>query len=155
VPQIYIGYKEGRNKLVKSYQQSATDNVWLVYAISIVAVVLYQNVVPGVSNKLMASDGIQLLQKNIQTGEIKDFRFFIPGISSIYLIIYAFPTICTGLIYKFKPMIYGAIICYGLFVISLFVPFKYDMLLLGLSGIVNWLIPGIILRNHYYKSQTC
>lgn len=155
IPQVYIVFQEKKKKLAKSYQQSATDNIWLVYAISLAALVLYQNIVPGVSDKLMTQDGIQLLQKNIQTGEIKDFHFFIPGISSVYLIIYAFPTIGTGLINKFKPMIYGALICYGLFVISLFVSFKYDMLLLGFAGIVNWLIPGIILRTRYLKGKAC
>lgn len=151
IPQMIIVFREKKKKLVKTYQQAATDNIWLVYGISIVALVLYQNIVPGVSDKLMMSDGMQLLQKNIQTGEIENFHFFIPGISSIYLIVYAFPTIATGLVCKFKPMIYGAIICYGLFVISLYASFKYDMLLMGLAGIFNWLIPGLILRQRYLK----
>jgi hypothetical protein len=151
IPQMFIVFREKKMKLFKTYQQSATDYIWLVYGISIVALVLYQNIVPGVSDKLMISDGTQLLQKNIQTGEIENFHFFIPGISSIYLIIYAFPTIATGLVCKFKPMVYGALICYGLFIISLFTPFKYDMLLMGLAGIFNWLIPGLILRQRYLK----
>jgi hypothetical protein len=155
LPQLYIVFREKKKKLVKTYQQSATDNIWLVYAISLTAVVLYQNIVPGVSDKLMAGDGIQLLQKNIGTGEVKNFNFFIPGISSVYLIIYAFPTIATGLINKFKPMIYGACICYGFFIISLFTSFKYDMLLMGLAGLFNWLIPGIILRQRYLKGKGC
>jgi hypothetical protein len=155
IPQVYIVSKEKRKKQVKTYQQSATDNVWMVYAISLAALVLYQNIVPGVSDKLMTGDGIQLLQKNIQTGEIKDFHFFIPGISSVYLIIFAFPTISTGLINKFKPMIYGALICYVFFIISLYAPSKYDMLLMGLAGVVNWLIPGFILRARYLKGKAC
>ena len=155
IPQIYITFREKKKKLVKTYQQSATDNIWVVYAISLAAVVLYQNIVPAVSDKLMLSDGMQLLQKNLQTGEVKDFHFFIPGMSSVYLIIYAFPTIATGLVNKFKPMIYGAMVCYGLFIISLYTPFKYDMLLMGLAGIVNWLIPGFILRKRYLKGIAC
>jgi hypothetical protein len=155
IPQVYIVYREKNKKLVKTYQQLATDNIWMIYAISLAALVLYQNIVPGVSDKLMTQDGVQLLQKNIQTGEIKDFHFFIPGISSVYLIIYAFPTIGTGLINKFKPMIYGALICYGFFIISLYASFKYDMLLMGLAGIVNWLIPGFILRARYLKGKAC
>jgi hypothetical protein len=155
LPQLYFVFQEKKKKLVKTYQQSATDNVWLVYAISLTALILYQNIVPGISDKLMTGDGIQLLQKNIQTGVIKDFHFFIPGISSVYLIIYAFPTIATGLINKFKPMIYGAFMCYGFFVISLVAPFKYDMLLMGLAGVFNWLIPGIILHKRYLKGKAC
>jgi hypothetical protein len=154
IPQLYIVYREKKRNFVKTYQQAATDNIWLVYGISIVALVLYQNIVPGVTDNILKGQGIQLLQKNITTGEIKDFHFYVPGISSIYLIIYAFPTIATGLVCKFKPMVYGAIICYGLFIISLFVPSKYDMLLMGLAGIFNWLIPGLILRQRYLKGLT-
>ena len=66
IPQMIIVFREKKKKLVKTYQQAATDNIWLVYGISIVALVLYQNIVPGVSDKLMMSDGMQLLQKNIQ-----------------------------------------------------------------------------------------
>jgi len=151
IPQLYIVFRERKKKLVKTYQQAATDNIWLVYGISIAALVLYQIIVPGVSDDLTAGEGVQLLQKNIQTGKIEDFHFYIPSGSSIYLIIYAFPTIATGLVCKFKPMIYGAIICYGLFIISLFSAFKYDLLLMGLAGIFNWLIPGLILRKRYLK----
>lgn len=155
LPQIYIVFREKKRKLVKTYQQAATDNVWIVYAISIAALALYQNIVPSVSDKLMLQDGIQLLQKNIQTGEVKDYHFITPSLSSVYLIIYAFPTIATGLINKFKPMIYGAVMCYGFFVISLYTSFKYDMLLTGLAGIANWLIPGLILRSRYLKGKLC
>jgi len=155
LPQVYLSIREKKRESVKTYQQAATDNVWIVYAISIAAVVLYQNIVPAVSDKLMLQDGIQLLQKNIQTGEVKDYRFITPSLSSVYLIIYAFPTLATGLINKFKPMIYGAVMCYGSFVISLYTSFKYDMLLMGLAGIANWLIPGLILRSRYLKGKPC
>ncbi len=155
VPQLYIIMQEKKRKLVKSYQAAATDNVWLVYAISLVAVILYHNIVPAVSDKLMQQDGVKLFQKDIQTGVLSDYHFFIPGMSSVYLIIYAFPTLATGLINKFKPMIWGAAVCYGLFVISLFTPFKYDMLLLGLAGIGNWFIPGLVLRKRYTNKIAC
>ncbi len=151
IPKIYIVFREKKRNLVKTYQQSATDNIWLVYGITIVALILYQNIVPGASDNILHREGIQLLQKNTTTGEIKDFHFYVPGISSIYLIIYAFPTIATGLVCKFKPMIFGALICYALFIISLYAPYKYDMLLMGLAGIFNWLIPGFILRQRYLK----
>ncbi len=152
IPQIYIVFRERKKQLVKTYQQAATDNIWLVYGITIAAFVLYQSIVPGVSDKMMTVDGSQLLLKNIQTGKVEDFHWYVPSGSSIYLIIYAFPTIATGLVCKFKPMIYGAIICYAFFILSLFAPFKYDLLLMGLAGIFNWLIPGIILRKRYLKA---
>ena len=155
IPQAFIVFQEKKSKLYKTHQQSATDNIWMVYAISLAALIIYQNIVPGVSDKFMANEGFQLLQKNTNSGEIKEFNFIIPGISSVYLIIYAFPTIATGLINKFKPMIWGALFCYAFFLISLFTPFKYDMLLMGLAGIANWLIPGFILRKKFINRQEC
>jgi len=152
IPQMYIVFRERKKKLVKTYQQEATDNIWLVYGITIMAFVLYQSIVPGVSDKLTEGEGYQLLQKNIATGAVENYHYIIPSGSSVYLIIYAFPTIATGLVCKFKPMIYGAIICYALFLVSLYTPFKYDLLLMGLAGIFNWLIPGFILRNRYLKA---
>jgi len=155
IPQVFIIIREKKKRSVKTYQQSATDNVWLVYAISIAAVLLYQNIVPVISDKLLANEGIQLVQKEIATGSMKDFHFFILGISSVYLIIYAFPTIVTGLINKFKPMIWGAVFCYTFFIISLFTSFKYDMLLMGLAGVCNWLIPGLLLRKKFINQGAC
>jgi hypothetical protein len=153
VPQVWIIVRESRLKIVKTHQQAATDIVWMIYAISILALVIYQSVVPGVTDRGLAQEGIQLLSKNPATGEITNFHYFIPSFTSIYLVLYAFPTIATGLIAKFKPMIAGAILCYGFFVLSLFTSFGYDMLLSALAGIFNWLLPGLLLRSRYFKGR--
>jgi len=155
IPQIIIVIQEKKKRIVKTYQESATDSVWIVYAISIGAVMLYQNIVPGVADKLMQQEGLQLLQRNNVSGELNEMKWYIPGIASIYLIIYAFPTIATGLINRYKPMIVGALFCYTFFIISLYTTVKYDMLLLGLAGLANWLIPGILLRQKFksYKAS--
>jgi hypothetical protein len=54
---------------------------------------------------------------------------------------------------KFKPMIIGAIITYVFFVISLYTRNPIDQLLMGFSGLVNWLIPGLMLRAKYNQSR--
>ncbi|MFX8414326.1 hypothetical protein ABTL42_19675, partial [Acinetobacter baumannii] len=74
---------------------------------------------------------------------------------SLYLLLYGMPTMITGLSKKFIPMIYGAFMTYVLFVVSIFTNSKIDMLLQGISGIVCWLIPGIILYRRYKKAETC
>jgi hypothetical protein len=61
----------------------------------------------------------------------------------------------TGIATKFKPMLYGAILCYIFFIISCFTAHEYDMLLNGLAGIFNWLIPGLILRSRLKKGENC
>lgn len=155
IPQVIIIARERRKKLVKTHLQTATNGVWTVFAISIAAMMIYQNVVPGVTDDLLVKDAIQLLQTNAKTGQTEPIGYFVPSVSSVYLIIYAFPTMATGLINRFRPMIWGALICYGLFLVSLFTVSKYDMLLVGLAGICNWLIPGLILRNRFLKGDSC
>jgi len=154
IPQIIISIREGRRYRVKTHSQAAIDTVWTIYGFSIFALVFYLNIVPGVTDHLLATeDHIQLLQKDLATGVISPFHVFTPSITSLFLILYAFPTICTGIITRFKPMLVGAIICYVFFLASLFTATTYDYLFMGLAGICNWLIPGIILRNRYLKAK--
>ncbi len=143
--------QESKKEIVKTHQQAACDVIWLVYGISIACIIAYSAIVPGVAKEAFANADIQLFSKDLKSGAVKEFEVLLPSLSSVYLIIYAFPTIATGLICKFKPMIYGAILCYVFFAISLFVPFKYDMLLTALAGIGNWLVPGLILQTKYEK----
>jgi hypothetical protein len=154
IPGVWINIRASRRRVVKTHAQSATDVVWNVFGISIVCIVLYANLVPSVSQHLYATENIELLQRNTLTGEIKSYRPTSLSLTSVFLIIYAFPTLATGWIRGFKPMTIGAILCYIFFVISLFTPFKYDMLLSGLAGICNWLIPGLILHNRYRTVNT-
>lgn len=151
VPQIYISIKDKKNKVVKTYEEKAMDAVWIVYGISIFALVAYFNVVPYSSTQLLKADNIELLRRNTVTGLIEAQKPIIWSSSSLMLIIYAFPTLVTGLAYNFKPMIIGALFCYIFFALSLYTTSTYDALLNGLAGIGNWLIPGIILRKKYLQ----
>ncbi len=146
--------QESKREIVKTHQQAACDVIWLVYGISIACIMAYSAIVPGVAKEAFANADMQLLSKNLKSGVVKEFEVMLPSLSSVYLIIYAFPTIATGLICKFRPMIYGAILCYIFFIISLWVPFKYDMLLIALAGVGNWLIPGLILQTKYKKLRS-
>ncbi len=152
--QIYMSIKERRSRVVKTDRQQAIDAVWIVYGISIFAVIAYINIVPIASVKLFAQEGIQLLQKDA-SGNIKPFSIYVLSNTSIFMIIYAFPTLVTGIGTNFKPMIYGALACYIFFFISLYTSSTYDQLLCGLAGIGNWLIPGLILRNRFIKGKNC
>lgn len=154
VPQIFISIKEKRNRVVKTDMQVAMDAVWTVYGISMFAITLYINIIPTTSAHLFAANGITLFQKNA-AGLIEPFRLFALSGISLLLILFAFPTLITGLARRFKPMIYGAMACYVFFFISLYTATMYDNLLAGLAGIGNWLIPGLILRNRYIKGKSC
>ena len=154
IPGVWFNIRESKKRMVKTHQEVATNIVWNVFGISIVCLVLYGNIVPSVTERLFAGDNIELLSKNTLTGELTHYRPGTLSLSSIFLIIYAFPTLATGLITKFKPMTIGAIVCYCFFIASLFTSFEYDMLLSGLAGIGNWLIPGLILNSRYRKAKS-
>lgn len=155
VPQIVINIRETKQRKVLTYEKALLNAVWLVFGISIFALVFYNNVVPMVTENLYAKEGIELLQKNIATGAITPLHPMIFSTMSLFLILYAVPTLVIGIVRNFKPMLIGGILCYVLFIISCFTTFKYDLLLSGLAGIINWLIPGLILRNRFLKGKAC
>ncbi len=153
IPQLYLTYREYNTKLVKTHEQRALDAVWMIFGLSIFCVLLYSRIVPGVTDSMLEKQGIKLLQQNIETGEVKPLNSFALSFSSLLIIIYAFPTMVTGIVQRFKPMIAGALLCYLFFAISLYTTLAWDNLLSGFAAIFNWLIPGLILRSQYIKSR--
>jgi hypothetical protein len=152
VPQIIISIREGNRKLVKTHTEEVMNTIWIVYGISIFALVFYFNTVPGVTDKIFASEGTSIIQTG-KDGISHPFHFFALSHGSLLLMLYAIPTLTTGIVHKFKPMFWAAILCYLFFIISCFTSTAYDMLLNGLAGIFNWLIPGLILRRKFYSQK--
>jgi len=149
VPQVYIAIKEKNNVKAKQYDDDLVNAVWLVFGISIFGLSFYQNIVPVQTERLIAEEGWTMM-KHFSDGRPDEvIRPFTPSLYSVYILIYAFPTMVTGMVKKFNPMKIGAIITYGLFIFSLFTESKYDMLLGSASALVCWFIPGIILRKKY------
>lgn len=155
IPQIFIFIKEKNQRVVKSDKAIAIDAIWTVYGISIFALVFYFNVVGKQTEVLLLQEGKELMIKNIQTGVITHQNPFALSQGSLLLMLYAIPTLATGLASKFRPMVIGGIICYVLFIISCYTDRKYDFLMNGMAGIFNWLIPGLILRSRYSKGNAC
>ena len=154
IPQIIISRNENKTIKVKKYEDEAIDTIWTVYGISIFCLVFYLNVVPGITDKILLKNGVELIERNKETfGATKPFQYFIPSGFSLFLILYALPTLVTGVVKKYKPMIIGAIICYVMFLVSCFTETKYDMLCGAVAAISCWLIPGIVLQRKYLKSK--
>lgn len=154
IPQIIISVKESRERRAISRDESFMSAVWSTFGISVMALVFYNNVMPSASEHILKDAGVEWLEKDMQTGTIKHLTPYVVGQASLYLILYAIPTLVTGIARKFKPMLWGGILCYVLFVISCFTPAVYDLLLLAMAGIFNWLIPGLILRKRYLKMRS-
>ncbi len=154
IPQIIISVREKRSGMVKKYEDDALNAVWLVFGISIFGLMAYRLITPDVTTQLIAAEGWQMMKHYTVPGKPDEvLRPFVPSFYSIYILLYAFPTLVTGIVKKFKPMLFGAIIAYGLFIVSCFVSTEYDMLLGSLTAIVCWLIPGIILRRRYLAQK--
>lgn len=77
------------------------------------------------------------------------YRYIYPG----FLALYGMPTVLSGAILKFRPLIIGGICCWILSVTAGFVPYEYQLLLLGAAVILAWIIPGYLLRSKYQKTQ--
>jgi hypothetical protein len=153
IPHVWITVKESRERGALTHTRAALNNVWLVYGLSIFALVFYFNVVPWATDRQLLLEGRQLFEREPTTGIETPFRYFIASSGSLLLLLYAIPTLITGLTQRFIPMIAGAVLCYGFFVASLYTDTRLDMLFNGLAAIFNWLIPGLILRHRYRKEK--
>lgn len=154
IPQIIISIRGAKNRRFRSHNDVALNAVWITYAITLFGLSAYQNIVPGVTEKFMQAEGWQMIKHSINNSSPDEIIHpFAPSFGSIYLLIYAFPTIATGLISKFRPMIVGALITYGLFIVSCFTINKYDMLFAAIAALVCWFIPGFILRKRYLEQK--
>lgn len=153
IPQVFISIRERRQRRVLTHNEAVLNHVWIAYAISVFALVLYLNIIPDITDRLLAHEGAMVMEHNAATGLEKPFRYFTASSGSLFLLLYAIPTLITGLTYRFRPMLIGAVLCYALFILSLFTPLKWDMLFQGLAAFVSWLIPGLLLRKRYHAQQ--
>ncbi len=150
IPQVYLSIKEGKKRKAKRYDDDAIDTVWLVFGLTIFGLSFYQSTVGDTTSKIIQEEG-WVMMKHFISGNQPDEQIkpFTLSIYSLYILIYAFPTLVTGLVKKFRPMIIGAIITYALFMVSCFTASQYDMLLGAIAALLCWFIPGFILRKKY------
>jgi|SRR5690348_2475400 len=74
-------------------------------------------------------------------------------INPLLLVLYGMPTFLSGIIIKFKPLIFGAICCWVLAVVSPFVNVEYHLLLIAAAVIAAWIIPGYLLKQKFNKQN--
>lgn len=154
IPQVFISIRRKKQAKVKQYDDDMINMVWLVYGLTIFGFSIYQLIVPGVTNKFILEEGWTMI-KHFSSGDKPDeiLTPFAPSFYSIYILIYAFPTLVTGMVKKFNPMIFGAIITYILFIVSCYTKSGMDMLLGTFAALFCWFIPGIILRRKYLAQR--
>jgi uncharacterized membrane protein len=74
-------------------------------------------------------------------------------ICPVSLALYGMPTLLSGIILRFRPLIYGAVGCWVLSIGSLYTPYEYQLLFLSAAMIIAWIIPGYMLRARYKISN--
>lgn len=76
------------------------------------------------------------------------YRFINPG----FLALYGMPTVLSGTILRFRALIIGGVSCWLLAILSVFIPYDYQLLLLAVAVVCAWIIPGYLLRKRF-KNQ--
>jgi uncharacterized membrane protein len=154
IPQIILINQDAKTQKIKRHEDAALNAVWLVYAITIFGLSFFQSVVPSAAEQIMQLNGWQIIKHEINNSKPDEvIKPFTPSFYSMYILIYGFPTLVTGIVKKFWPMIIGAIIAYLLFMVSCFTETKYDFLLGAIAALGCWFIPGIILQVKYQKQK--
>jgi hypothetical protein len=71
----------------------------------------------------------------------------------LILMLYGMPTFLSGVILKFSALRIGAISCWVLALVSVFIPYQFSFLLLAVAVVITWIVPGYLLRSRYQKQN--
>lgn len=144
VPQLIISKKENKERRAKSYDDIYMKYIWWAFGICIFLMIFIVNVIFNAWEPL-ADDFHKLTGKDPQR-----FNEFAP---SLFLLLYGMPTFITGAACRFRPMLWGGLICWTACIISLFTNIKIDLLLTAFSAAFAWLVPGLIMKKEYEKAK--
>jgi hypothetical protein len=148
IPQIFISIKEKKNRRVKSYDDAYMDYIWLAFGICIFLMIFIVNTVFAELGPVMK----EYKELTLGRADWIDFKFS-EYVAPLFLLLYGIPTFITGAACKFKPMLWGGILCWASCLLALFTTIKIDLLLTAISAIFAWLIPGIIMEAEFRKAK--
>ena len=113
---MVYGAKKRKREHVKTYIGNFMKYLWIAFGVSLAFVLVYMG-------KIGIEAGYPLI-----------------------LVVYGIGTFVSGGALKFKPLIIGGICCWVLAVVSAFVDFQLQLLLLSLAIVVSYIIPGHLLK---------
>ena len=147
IPQIFITIREKRERKVKSYDDTFMDYLWLGFGICIFLMIFIINSIFHALQPMAAE--YKSLAGQSSSFNLSEF------IAPLFLILYGMPTFVTGAACKFKPMLWGGLLCWACCLIAIFTTIKIDLLLTALSAVAAWFIPGLIMEKEYrlYKKE--
>ena len=130
---------------MRSYDDVYMDYIWLGFGISIILLVFVLNMM-GAAWQPVAEE---YLKDNGSRSPFQLYEFVGP----LFLILYGIPTFVTGTACRFKPMLWGGLICWGCCIAATFTKARVDLLLVAFSALVAWFIPGIIMMKDYKAAK--
>jgi hypothetical protein len=71
---------------------------------------------------------------------------------TLFILLYSIGCYLTGRTLKFAPLVQGAIICWGLAIVSIFASYDANMLIMATAILISYIIPGYLLRRQYRKT---
>ena len=112
--------RRGRRRLVRTYVDEGFRNIWIVM---------------GIAHTLIV------------------FTFFRRNdwehCYTIFILIYSIGCYLTGRLLRFRPLVWGAILCWVLTILTTFVDEDTNILLLAAAVLGTYIIPGYLLRAKY------
>lgn len=121
--QIFLIKKKRSRQIVKTYTEELNAFVWLDFFICLMLLIV-----------IISFSGSHKL------------------IYPILLVVYGMPVFLSGVILKFKPLIFGSICCWAFSIIALFIKPQFQVLLVAVAVLIAWIVPGYLLRSKYKHS---
>lgn len=116
VPQLLMVFRSSKTKNFVTYEETTMSYVWWAFGASVLMLMFFNS------------------------------HYRPAHSSSLFLMLFGMPTFITGGMFRFKPMIFGGIICWVIFIVSIYTDPQINILLMALAALAAWLVPGIILR---------
>jgi hypothetical protein len=116
VASAIMSHRENNQRRVKSYLEQFIKTMWLAF-------------------------GISLLISLFITLKFEPLLCY-----PIVLLFYGLGTFTTGIVVRFKPLIFGGVVCWILAIVSAFMNFNTQLLILATGVMISYIIPGHILQ---------
>jgi hypothetical protein len=123
--QVFFLRSKRRKQTVRTYTDDIVKYVWLTFIIIIFLSAVLLGAIQG--------------------------REYYKLVDPLFLVIYGMPTFLSGIILRFKPLVWGGVGCWVLSVLTTVIPVEFHLLLVSAAMVVAWIIPGYLLRLKFRK----
>ena len=71
----------------------------------------------------------------------------------IYILLYGIGTYVSGSLIKFRPLIIGGLLCFPIAIVTAYVDFDSQIIMLAIAVLISYIIPGHLLKMQYRKQH--